>query len=156
MPDPKDYTTWIASYIDSVGGPAKTYGKCGAATASMVEAFPELRAVAGHVETGWGRRSHWWCMTPDGTILDPTAGQFPGGIFSYEEFKEGDDLRLGRCMNCGDEIWGPMGKGICSSMCSRECAEVFMREEMGAEMPPVEEDKNIYIKAIRPPGSDDE
>ena len=53
-------------------------GNCREATAAMVKAFPELRRVRGHY--GWC--PHWWCETPDGTVVDPTARQFtPGGIY---------------------------------------------------------------------------
>lgn len=134
------YSDWIDSYVASVQG--HTLGKCGAATASMVEAFPELRAVRGHVDTDYGRRSHWWCMTSSGEIIDPTASQF-NVIFEYIEFSEGDPERLGKCMNCGDEIWAPRDKGICPIMCSRRCGEIFMREEMEQELP--NPDPNIYV-----------
>jgi hypothetical protein len=150
-----DYARWMADYVTSVGGHKKTHGKCGAATTSMVEAFPELRAVYGHIETSWGRRSHWWCVTPDGDVLDPTIGQFDALFGEYEELLEGDDERLGKCMNCGDEIWGPRGQDICNCICSRRCAEVFNREQMGEELPADHPGK--YIKDMRPtPEEDDE
>lgn len=25
----------------------------------------------------WGKQAHWWCVRPDGTIVDPSVKQFP-------------------------------------------------------------------------------
>ena len=44
-------------------------------------------------------------QTADGTIVDPTAGQFPGPVISYEPWKAGDKVRVGKCMECGEDIW---------------------------------------------------
>lgn len=147
------YDAWIRSYVASVGGPASTYGKCGAATASMVEAFPELRAVRGHVDTDYGRRSHWWCTTAAGEILDPTAGQFRV-IFEYIEFEEGDPERLGSCMNCGREIWAPRNRDVCTAACSRRCGD-SLQEDTGGE--PMADDKHpLYVADTQWNGADDE
>ncbi len=45
-----NYSEWIASYVEKCGGPECTYGRCKEAVQEMVSAFPELRAVPGHVE----------------------------------------------------------------------------------------------------------
>jgi len=130
------YRDWIRAYEARCGGPSGTYARCAEATTEMVEAFPELLRVPGHVNCPfpWGRRAHWWCVTAEGEIVDPTKGQFPG-IYSYDPFKEGDEVRLGKCMNCGDEIWGPIGPPscICSKQCGLEMEAEFnaIKDELG-------------------------
>ncbi|WNM70169.1 hypothetical protein [Myxococcus phage Mx1] len=70
------YQEWIDAYTFSLGG-VSPKGMCGAATAAMALYFLELRPVLGRVDTGDGNlHPHWWCVSPDGTILDPTASQF--------------------------------------------------------------------------------
>jgi hypothetical protein len=99
----------------------------------MVKAFPELTIVKGHVETlEWGRRGHMWLRMADGTIVDPTASQFPG-ILEYDEWKPGDEVRVGACMNCGEDIWRsvqtldtePYNPMVCSEECSVELEREF-------------------------------
>ncbi len=91
------YAKWAA---DNVPDPV---GRCAEATAAMAAAFPELTRVRGHVyNLAWGRREHWWLTAPDGTIVDPTAAQFPGGVIHpYEPWDEGSPEPTGRCPNCG-------------------------------------------------------
>lgn len=115
------YQEWIDAYVKSMDG--CLLGKCVAAVDAMHQEFPELRKVRGHVETPWGRRGHWWLEASDGSIIDPTAEQFPA-IWSYDEFKDGDEVRLGSCMNCGVELWGqPEEYGKC--ICSQECHDAY-------------------------------
>jgi hypothetical protein len=124
------YEEWIATYLARVGN--NGYGKCQAATGEMVAAFPELTIVRGHVEASWGRRSHFWCTAPDGSIVDPTAAQFPA-LFGYDPWKPGDEIMVGKCMNCGEEIWAavttldepPARQFHCSDRCLRELEEAF-------------------------------
>lgn len=109
----KEYDDWIESY------PYKDrVGMCGAATNEMCKKFPELKRVPGFVSTMYGLREHWWCVSPDGSIVDPTKEQFKGvgGILSYQEVGREDSVRLGKCMNCGAEIYGPYSVGP-RSMC---------------------------------------
>jgi hypothetical protein len=89
-------------------------GTCQWAVIEMVTAFPELRKVRGHYN-GW---PHWWCATPDGTIVDPTRKQFgdPGG--DYVEYTGPDPI--GKCMECGELVWTREQSGS-SAACSREC-----------------------------------
>lgn len=122
-----EYIAWIDGYLKrSLGGDG--YGECRTATELMVKEFPELKRVAGHVYTlGWGKRSHFWCVTPDGSIVDPTARQFPG-LLGYEPWKPGDEVCVGKCMNCGCEIWRKVQsledvKREC--ICGRECETSF-------------------------------
>ena len=113
------YRAWIDAYVASQPN-GFVRGKCDKATQMMVEAFPELRRVAGFAHVSWGRDQHWWCVAPDGTIVDPTASQFQGGLADYEELdldKDQDRIPTGVCMDCGDDTYG--GKTFCSDICER-------------------------------------
>lgn len=102
---------------------AQCYGQCQTAVTAMHKAFPELRIAKGHVYTSWGMRAHWWLVNKDDEIIDPTARQFPA-LFGYEEWKPGDELRVGKCVNCGEEIYRAVQslddvkqESICSATC---------------------------------------
>ena len=112
------YEDWTA---ENWGG--NEYGHCEDATAEMVRAFPTLRRVAGFYHCpAWGRRQHWWCVDPDGKIVDPTAAQFPslgGGRYEELDLTSAADLAripTGKCMDCGDPVYG--GSEFCSLTCS--------------------------------------
>ena len=48
----------------------------------------------------WGAQEHWWCKKPDGTVVDPTAKQFPSkGIGEYEEY-----VGILCCEYCGTDV----------------------------------------------------
>lgn len=114
----KTYTDWITGWLSE----HKAYGRCAEATLEMREAFPELTRVPGYVmDSFWGKRDHWWLTSPDGTIVDPTVSQFPCPL-EYIPHREGDPVRLGKCMNCGEYIWGLPGSGIDTACCSTACA----------------------------------
>lgn len=125
------YAEWIASHV-----PTHPLGECKKYATEMAAAFPELTLVAGHVETmGWGRRGHWWLETPSGDIVDPTARQFHGPIL-YSAWDPTEPVRLGKCMNCGEEIWECVEsldkatqKGICGDRCEREFIAYLMGDE---------------------------
>jgi hypothetical protein len=97
------YDQWITDYTTRHDG--QLLGKCREAVAEMRAAFPELREVRGHVWCTWGQRGHVWCAAPDGTVVDPTAAQFPPPIFEYDEWKPGSEVRVGTCMECGNAIY---------------------------------------------------
>lgn len=126
------HTEWIRSYV------ARTpfvRGKCATATTEMVAAFPELRRVGGLVEVEWPgatrpvrKEQHWWCVAPDGEIIDPTVSQFAIPPFSddYEELDlTSEEARArvptGRCVSCGEDAFG--GEVTCSD----ECAAAYVR-----------------------------
>lgn len=77
-------------------------------------------------------RGHAWLVDAIGNVVDPTRDQFPGPI-EYEEWKPGDVVRVGKCMNCGEEIWEPVEslgetppqKSVCSLKCNDELMESF-------------------------------
>lgn len=101
------YREWIAlSYPGNA-----SIGACKSATTKMVADFPELKAVAGRVLSDTMlAQEHWWCVTQDGSVVDPTAEQFElfygtsADRLEYIPFEPGDYVRVGRCMYCGFDI----------------------------------------------------
>ena len=116
------YDEWITDFVSNQ---RVIRGACGRAVNEMVEAFPELKRVAGWVLFAGGCSEHFWCVAPDGAIVDPTASQFNSELH-YQEFQPGDEVRVGRCMNCGDGIYAKVGRlddrSVARSVCSPECA----------------------------------
>ena len=107
-----EYAEWILRNIDGDG-----YGQCSKATLAMVEDFPELQRIRGHYYClAWGERAHWWCVAPDGSIVDPTAMQFPSkGTGEYEPWIEGTKEPTGMCPECGGYCYD--GETFCSENC---------------------------------------
>jgi len=92
-------------------------GKCHEMAAMAATRDPTLRLTRGwYDDPQWGAQEHWWCTAPDGTIVDPTAAQFPmGGVPEwYREF-------AGRypCFECGREV--PEVLLVSGRFCSLEC-----------------------------------
>jgi hypothetical protein len=120
MSSANTYAEWIEAYVASQ--PDRfVRGKCDEATRAMVAAFPELRRAAGFVYCRWGRDQHWWCVAPDGAIVDPTVEQF-GAVFRYEELDLNDPesvkrIPTGVCADCGGDTYE--GKYFCSDECER-------------------------------------
>ena len=77
---------------------------------------PTLTLVCGWYDDPiWGAQEHWWCKKPDGTIVDPTARQFPfGGITEWYRKFDG----LYPCAECGTEFREGEGYDCC---CSGQC-----------------------------------
>ena len=123
----KQYQDWIDDYLKRVKYPL---GKCRSACEEMLKAFPELHEVRGHVYCAWGKRGHIWLETDAGEKVDPTVSQFSSAV-EYESWKPGDAVCVGKCMNCGDEIWREVDNlsedhsyyGLCSPECEIEMAE---------------------------------
>lgn len=114
------YAAWIAENVD------KAYGKCREWSHAMVAFYPELRLARGwYDDPEWGARQHWWCVTADGRIVDPTAAQFPSrGVFGeYREIHDDSEVPTGICMNCGEPVWE--GANACSDRCAREIAREY-------------------------------
>lgn len=118
------YEEWISAHYPT---PESAYGKCDEATSLMAKAFPELSRVRGHYYCwSWGERTHWWLVTTDGSIVDPTASQFPtAGSGVYETWTEGAKEPVGKCPNCGDYVYD-YGV-VCSDVCARSYASYLMR-----------------------------
>lgn len=129
----RSYDEWIDAYV------ARTpivRGSCGSATREMNEAFPELHRVTGFVTTMMGETSeHFWLETSDGDVVDPTASQFRGGVLEYRAFQPGDEVRVSRCMQCGDDIYACLASlddvPTRRSMCSDECEAAFIEWQEG-------------------------
>jgi hypothetical protein len=119
------YAEWIAAHYPTQEA---AYGQCDAATRAMAAAFPELTRVRGHYYCFvWGERTHWWLVAPDGTIVDPTAVQFPSvGRGVYEPWTEGADEPTGKCPNCGGYVYG--GGTVCSDECARQYESYLMQD----------------------------
>jgi hypothetical protein len=120
--DAMTYAEWTKEYVAKHKGFVR--GKCRDATNKMVKAFPELRQVCGFVYCDWGREQHFWCVAPDGRVIDPTKSQYRA-VFDYEELdlnKASDRARIptGVCMNCGDDVYA--GDQTCSDHCYDEIA----------------------------------
>lgn len=122
------HDAWIAAVIRDRfdGEPHRTLGQCKRLSEEMVEAFTDLRLVKGHVHCPepWGKRGHWWLVDRDGVIVDPTRGQFTHGVLRYEEYEEGQPVRLGVCMDCGTAIWGLPGPR--PTFCSKACEATYV------------------------------
>jgi hypothetical protein len=104
-------------------------GKCAEATIDMVAKFPELKRVRGHYYCPfWGERQHWWCIAPDGTIVDPTVSQFPSlGSGKYVEWSEGEEEPVGRCVNCSKEVLMSKNSNVGPEFCSMSCADSYIK-----------------------------
>lgn len=116
---PEEYAAWIEAYVARHTN-RFVRGKCATATEEMVKAFPELRRVGGFVDVEWGRDQHWWCVAPDGSIVDPTVEQFGLWPVQYEELDLNDPatrarIPTGKCMDCGHEVYG--GATFCNEAC---------------------------------------
>lgn len=76
-------------------------GKCKELAEDAVLRDPTLRIVRGHYYCyAYGKQPHWWCETPDGTVVDPSAWQFPSnGHGVYEPFDG-----VVKCAECGKEM----------------------------------------------------
>jgi hypothetical protein len=62
---------------------------------------------------------HWWAVAPDGSIVDPTASQFPSDL-EYRPLDEAKGEPTGRCPNCGGLCHGH--RYLCSDTCEIEFA----------------------------------
>lgn len=124
-----DYQSWIDAFAAKRKGYLRGY--CMTATAEMVAAFPELIRVAGFCNGA----EHFWCVTPEGEVVDPTAKQFGDGPYEYKPFESGDEVRVGRCMDCGDDIYanvdalGGARKYFCNDDCRRSFGAYLDAEE---------------------------
>ena len=65
-------------------------------------------------------------------IVDPTAAQFasPVSLEHYRAWKPGDEVKVGRCMWCGADIYRTVQKlgGAPLSICSEECEDACTRD----------------------------
>ena len=120
------YAEWIREHVQSDG-----YGQCAELTEQMARAFPELKRVRGHYyDICWGERAHWWLVTPDGYIVDPTAAQFPTkGRGHYDPWDESEHEPTGKCINCGGYVLD--GSSCCSDECAAEAESYITAARKG-------------------------
>ena len=117
----EEYDSWISNHKGNMGA-----GMCQSRSKEMQKVFPELILCRGYYTSPIdGMPAHWWLKTPDGTVVDPTVGQFKMGKQGcYEEYNEDDHgpLPIGKCMNCGDLVYAGAPATCC---CSKECEEAL-------------------------------
>ena len=104
----------------------KYRGQCKIMCDALVAEDPSLRLERGHyIDPLWGPQEHWWCVKPDGSIVDPTAKQFPSkGSAEYIPFNG-----ICVCEECGKEVPEEeaifMGRyPVCSNLCARRLVGV--------------------------------
>ncbi len=147
-----EYHRWIDDYRGRYNG--RVTHKCAAATAEMVEAFPELRVERGFVlareedrvdlptpdmclearrsvyHLDVGLFQHFWCVTAEGEVVDPTRAQFRPGLepiyVAYDMVQHGP-LPSGKCPDCGEIVF-PEQRGFCDKTCEARW-EKYMKEE---------------------------
>lgn len=83
------YAEWISWF--EVQYDLNVTDMCCEASLEMLNSFPELRRIRGHVigdhpHHGPGVHVHWWCLSPSGDVIDPTASQF-SNIIEYVPLK---------------------------------------------------------------------
>jgi len=100
------FRSWIAERYPT---PQSAKLQCAEATTAMVAAFPTLRRVRGHAMIGIDFRPHWWCLTPEGEIIDPTAHQWAAPPVFYDAMPEDAEEPCGKCISCGDLLYRSRG-----------------------------------------------
>lgn len=116
-----NYQQWIAAHQ-----PTDPRGLCVEMTRKMAAAFPELRRVRGYYTCPFSgqRHTHWWLVTPDGQIIDPTVEQFASlGQGDYEEYTGPEPT--GKCLNCGALLF--VQEAFCDAACAWDTAQFMAR-----------------------------
>ena len=118
------YAEWIELHYPT---PQSALKQCEPAVHAMILNFPELTIVRGQavVEEPHGfiptKTHHWWCINPEGEVIDPTAHQYPKRILSYEPLDESKRDPTGKCPNCGCISYASTClTPLCSEKCSKE------------------------------------
>jgi len=86
------YASWISANYPTAQSAVLS---CAEATQRMSATFPELLRTRGEVMVGVDYRPHWWCVSPDGTIVDPTVHQWPQKVTIYEIVPLDDEVNGG-------------------------------------------------------------
>jgi len=106
--------------------------QCAEATAAMIEVFPKLRRVRGNAMVGIDFRPHWWCVTQDDEVIDPTAHQWDRPPVFYEELTN-DEEPCGKCIYCGDLLF--RSRGADSYLCENCKPNADVRRNDGKGLP---------------------
>lgn len=100
-------------------------GKCKEMSEAAAAADQTLTVVRGHYYCPiWNTdEPHWWCVKPDGQIVDPTAKQFPSaGLGVYTPFDG-----VVECDECGKEMSEEEAQHHGRyAFCSTQCAMRFV------------------------------
>lgn len=103
----------------------KYRGKCKEFCEELIKQDPTLKLVRGYYFCPiWNTdEPHWWCVKPDGTIVDPTAKQFGSkGNGIYTEFDG-----TFNCANCDKQIKEEDAQFYSNYIfCSGECIARFV------------------------------
>jgi hypothetical protein len=106
----------------------KYRGRCKEMSEAAIAADPTLTLVRGHYFCPIWRSDepHWWCVQPDGAIVDPTREQFPSrGHGIYTPFDG-----VIPCSECGKEMTEDEADvdgnyAFCSHLCHGRFVGVF-------------------------------
>lgn len=104
--DSNVYQDWIEKHYPT---PESARLRCVEATMKMLFEFPELRRVRGYALIGLNFRAHWWCVAPDGTIVDPTMHQWKSPPSQYDAILDGAEEPHGKCYECGALLFRSKG-----------------------------------------------
>lgn len=125
-----------------------SHNNCGLFSRELARQFPELRAVAGFYFSpgGASHGEHWWLETAAGTIVDPTADQWPShGRGRYERYDPARHLVVkGTCPCCGAGLYSRASAYPCSRDCDEELAGEYGTRLSGG---PYEEDMELSCDA---------
>ena len=98
------------------------WGECKERCEAMLEVFPELQMVRGHVLFR-GRPTkpepHWWLVDCEGNVLDPTIN-FDLHLTEYQPHDESGPEPTGECPNCSGYCYND---GVC---CSDSCHNAYV------------------------------
>ena len=124
-----EYNQWISRHY-STSLSART--KCEEATEQMVNDFPELTRVRGEIEVEEPynlpptKTFHWWCVTGENIIVDPTGHQYPTKILKYIPVDLDKGTPTGKCMHCGSITYNH--KYVCCKNCEEELRKMLVRK----------------------------
>lgn len=122
------YREAIRQLQEGLGSSAKLRGLCKDFSERLIEQFPELKLVRGHYHCPYLKKPdpHWWCETPEGSVVDATAEQYLSfGMGHYEPWPEEKSLPTGKCPNCSAYTYHYAT--CCSTECHNEYGEYLMR-----------------------------
>lgn len=94
----KKYQDWIEKNV-----PKECQGSCLHYAKMMKADFSELE-IFGQADIF--AQGHYWCVSPDGAVVDPTISQFDGRTPDYSRCLH-EDFFVGsrKCHWCGEAVW---------------------------------------------------